>query len=222
MAEFSIHMSQAKHNESLAEFLLDKPYFDWSITACFYAAIHFVEARLFCDSEDESNKHSETSIPIDDNGKFKYSSHTWRAIQISDRYSRDTWKAFRSLKEASETARYLSHYVDRKTANAVFEVTPSFNIFTKRNSEFSLNQDLASIKKELKLELLEFLFSLEMDKTDWVKAGLIKDKIIQNFITKEEIVGQTQSSLRRYLSREQVRFLEQHLNKKGLSLNQET
>lgn len=221
MADLSIHLLQAEHNEKLAQFLLDKPFFDWAITACFYAAIHLFEARLFFDSADVSNKHSESSIPVDANGEFKYSSHSWRAKQIFDHYSQKTWKAFRSLKEASETARYLSHYVDIKSKAVAFERVPSFNIFKVENAKFALEKDLAEMKNELKISLLEFLQSLNMAAADPLRANLISDKLMRNFINREGLLNETKDSLRRCLSKEEVDFLIQHLSLKGLSLKAE-
>lgn len=40
MADYRVHLSQAKHNEEVARKLVkEPPYHDWGITAGFYAAI---------------------------------------------------------------------------------------------------------------------------------------------------------------------------------------
>lgn len=222
MAEFLVHVSQAYHNEKVGKFLLgeDKSFYDWTITACFYSAIHFIEARLFCDSTDTKNRHSETSMPVENDGKFKYSPHSWRAKFVFENYSQNTWKSFRSLKEASETARYLSHYADKTPESATFETVPSFNLFTIENAKFALEKDLASIKHELKISLIEFLFDLGLEKTDWLKSAVITPKIIRNFETGDKFLDETKDSLRRCLSKEEIEFIEQHLIKKGLSFKQ--
>ncbi|MDD5427866.1 MAG: hypothetical protein PHI58_01340 [Candidatus Omnitrophica bacterium] len=217
MANFTTHISQARHNEKLAQFLLDKPFFDWSITISFYAAIHFFEARLYADASDITNKHSESSMPLEPNGDSKYSAHSWRARQIQDHYPREAWRSFRSLKEASETARYLSH-IDIKTAVPRFEIAPSFNIFNVNNAKFSTQQDLPTFKSALKIDLAEFLYTLDLVSINPIKAAFISDKILDNFNTKEALLKQTKDSLRKCMTKEDVDVLEQGLSKKGLSL----
>jgi len=220
MADFPVHIAQAQHNEGLAIFLLDKPFFDWSITACFYSAIHFFEARLFFDANDNSNKHSESSIPAGLDGKFKYSSHSWRAKQIQESYPREAWKAFRSLKEASETARYLSHYINIKEKTVHFEKVPSFDIFRIENSKFAVEKDLSSFKNALKIELLEFLYSLDIITANPIQGPFIVDKILLNFNNKENFLSQTKESLREYLSKENADLLVNQLSLKGHSLKE--
>jgi hypothetical protein len=54
------HFSQAAHNESTALLLLQHRYFDWAITAFFYAALHLVEAILA-----QSGEHSRNHVARD-------------------------------------------------------------------------------------------------------------------------------------------------------------
>ncbi len=49
------HLSQARHNESVALFLLQHNYPDWAVTAFFYAALHYVEAVLAQDNRHSAN-----------------------------------------------------------------------------------------------------------------------------------------------------------------------
>ena len=55
-------------------------------------------------------RHSETSIPLNDKGEWKYTPHRWRERLVQDHFSRSTWISFGNLREASELARYLSYY----------------------------------------------------------------------------------------------------------------
>lgn len=220
MAEFSVHLSQANHNEGVAKFLLDKPFFDWSITACFYSAIHFFEARLFIDSADEDQKHSETSIPVDAAGRAEFSVHRWRERMVQDKFSRKAWISFRNLRESSEIARYLSYYP--KTGGIAFQSAPSFSIFTVENAKFSLEKDLPNIKEELKISLSQFIYDLEMEKTDWLRGKLVSGKVLNNFMSKEALLSETKDSLRRCLTKEDIDFLDEHIRKKGLSLREDS
>jgi len=217
MAEFLVHLSQAKHNESMAEFLLDKPYYDWAITGCFYSAIHYFEARLFIEFAENDKKHSETSIPLDEKGEWIYTTHRWRERLVQDHFSRATWISFRNLREASELARYLSYYPKR--SRVVFKEIPSYEIFQPKNAQNSVKKDLQDIKKGFRIELGEFLYGLEMEKSSWLKASLVIHKLLDNFSSKEEILQQGKSALVECLSNDEIDFFEQHLKLKGYQLN---
>lgn len=105
MADYHVHLAQAEHNRQLAEKLLGEPlYHDWAITAAFYAAVHYFEQWLFSEPE----KHTETSIPVDTKGRLRYTAHAWREKIIQNKLSKDAFRSFRKLRDASETARYLS------------------------------------------------------------------------------------------------------------------
>lgn len=105
MADRHVHLSQAEHNKKLARKLVNEPpYHDWGITASFYSAIHYFECWLY----DKSEKHTETSIPVGRDGKFNMSPHAWREKLIHNHLSEEAFKKFRKLRDASETARYLT------------------------------------------------------------------------------------------------------------------
>ena len=58
------HLQQAIHNEEAANILLREVVFnDWAITALFYAAVHYVEAKVF-EKKFEGYEHS-PKIPTD-------------------------------------------------------------------------------------------------------------------------------------------------------------
>lgn len=105
MAGPEVHRSQAEHNKATAKKLLEQqPHHDWAITAAFYAAIHYFECWLF----KKYGEHTETTIPINPDGKLEYTAHGWREQLIKTHLSRKAFTSFRKLRSASETARYLS------------------------------------------------------------------------------------------------------------------
>jgi len=215
MAECAVHLAQADHNEGMARFLLDKPFFDWSITAAFYSAIHFFEARLFVEFADPNEKHTETSIPVDSEGKLKFTPHSWREQLIRTRYSKETWKCFRSLRESSQTARYLSNM--NRDARA-FSLKPAFSVFSEKNARFSVENDLTSVKRELKIDLVGFIHSLEIDKADPIRGALIVGKLLDNFGTRAELLNETKDSLRQIFSKSDIDLLQAQLAKIETSL----
>jgi glucose-6-phosphate isomerase len=115
MAEFLVHILQAEHNESLADYLIGiDPYHDWVITVSFYSAIHYFKARLFIINNDSNNKHSDTSMPQN----YNKSPHSWREDLIHKSFSERIWKSFRKLRTQSEIARYLTSSLDSNLQNS--------------------------------------------------------------------------------------------------------
>lgn len=204
MAEFSIHIVQAEHNKSLVKYLLNGPYYDWAITACFYSAIHYFEARLFLLFSNRADKHSDTSIPLDNLGNLKYSNHTWREILIQ-KHLRNVYRSYRKLKENSETARYL-------TLSSGAHIQPSYNYFQVQDAKNSL-KILESLEEGLNIELAKFLYELNMDKSDQMKAFWLINKVLQNFSSEKDILDK--SKLKKFLSNTEITFLENHLASKG-------
>jgi len=202
MAEFKVHISQAKHNESLASFLIDidKSYNDWAITVCFYSAIHYFEARLFIMKAIINERHSDTSVPLDDEGKQKYSVHRWREELIQDNFPQDIWKSYRKLRLDSELARYLT-YPPSETEQ------PSYRYFQPSHSKKSL-KNLENIKSGFNTELAEFLYDLGMDKSDQLQTIMIINKILGKLSTVQEVQDKTNLG---FLSRNELKFLEDHL-----------
>lgn len=145
MADKSVHLSQAKHNEETANKLVNEPpYHDWGITAAFYAAIHYLEFWLFYRPE----KHTETSIPTDRlTGQWQYSPHTWREKIVERDFTRDAFKSFRELRDASETARYLS--LSRRPPR--WTAIPAPDHFQIEDAQDMVKECLETLKKELNI-----------------------------------------------------------------------
>ena len=148
MADYSVHLSQAKHNEELAKKLvLESPFHDWGITAAFYASIHYIECWLFTRSE----KHTETSIPVGSDGRFKYSPHSWREKIAEKNFTEKAWKSFRKLRDASETARYLSLVRIAPQQKPQWLGKPAPEHFSPDSAKRLVETDLSVIRNELKI-----------------------------------------------------------------------
>lgn len=144
MADKSVHLSQAKHNEETANKLANEPpYHDWGITAAFYAAIHYLEFWLFFRKE----KHTETSIPIYPDGKWQFSPHAWREKIAERNFTKKAFNGFRELREASETARYLSLYRNPPP----WLSTPATDHFKPEDAQDMVKECLDTLKKELNI-----------------------------------------------------------------------
>ncbi len=127
MAGYSDHRDQAQHNEELCKIFVNAKnadllnrYYDWLVTITFYAAIHYVEADFFMDSDIE---HTETSKPS------KTSEHTHRQNLVRRKYGKKCWNSYRKLRNASRIARYLkltevgiaTNHIELKDAKNFFE-----------------------------------------------------------------------------------------------------
>jgi hypothetical protein len=146
MADYSVHLSQAQHNEQLANKLIQEPpYHDWAITAAFYASIHYIECWLF----EQKEKHTETSIPVGDDGKFQYTPHAWREKIVERKLNKNAFKSFRKLRESSETARYLSLYRISSGITPKWLDKPASNYFSPKDASDIVNRDLAILRQEV-------------------------------------------------------------------------
>jgi len=141
MANSSVHLSQARHNEEVADRLIsDPPYHDWAITAGFYAAIHYFESWLF----NKPEQHSETSRPKNPNGSLP-SVHAWRLHLIQQKLTPEAFKSYEKLKVSSENARYLDF------PNALANFT-AFDYFTPTEAEKLVRKNLGVFKGELNIQ----------------------------------------------------------------------
>lgn len=152
MADFEVHYSQADHNRKLANKLIcEPPYHDWGITAAFYSAIHYFECWLYQEETEKSKKHTETSIPKGNNDKLICSPHSWREKLIEKKLSKNAFKAFRKLREASETARYLSLYGVSRASGQNWLNIPASEYISTQVARRLFNSDLTIFIQELGL-----------------------------------------------------------------------
>lgn len=92
MSDKKSHLDRAERNEKLAS-VLAAPYWDWAVTATFYAAVHYVEAYFA------------TKIPPLHSGN-----HPERNNHIQDDAILKTcWRDYREMKNQAVNARYYPH-----------------------------------------------------------------------------------------------------------------
>jgi len=138
MADYQVHISQAEHNEETANMLVhNPPHHDWGITAAFYAAIHYVESWLF-NNKNGTKKHSETSVPLYNNGTRMYSFHTWRERLVKNNFGKNAWKSYMMLRNESNNARYL-----------INTGMPAPKYYSPKDAEDMILKDLAILKQEV-------------------------------------------------------------------------
>ena len=133
--------------------LANKEYSDWAITACFYAAIHYVEARFFLQHARWKEKHSETSMPTDRLGD-RHSKHAWRLKRIVK--LKQAHKVLVKLRDKSEIARYMVHH-----DSGEFTPIPAHEIFESQDV-CGLLRDLELLKTAMKVEMIHFVFELDI------------------------------------------------------------
>jgi hypothetical protein len=86
------HKQRAEHNEFLRD-ELDNPFWDWAVSATFYAAVHYVEAYL-----------AKCNPPVHSRNHDYRDSHILRDAKI-----RIIYDDYKLLKTESHDARYLPH-----------------------------------------------------------------------------------------------------------------
>jgi hypothetical protein len=127
MGSQASHISQAKHNESLATRLNDgmMEYKDWILITLFYSAVHYVES-VRATKGDHSANHAERSNFIRDSYKS----------------NRNFRNAYKSLKDGAWEARYLHDDVSR---------TDCAKDYYDESDVHGLLADLAFVKTILKV-----------------------------------------------------------------------
>jgi hypothetical protein len=149
MADYRVHLSQAKHNEEVAlKLVKELPYHDWGITAAFYSAIHYLECWIF----NRKEKHTETSIPVGEDGKFLYTPHAWREKIVERNLSKEAFKGFRKLRDASETARYLSLYRVHPGMTPGWIDMPASDYFRPEDARSLVEKSLRTLILELEIK----------------------------------------------------------------------
>jgi hypothetical protein len=152
VATWDVHLHQARHNTKLSDFLVGATqgveFCDWAITTAFYSAVHSVEALVYFETE----RHCETSIPLDPaTGRQQCTPHTWREKVVENRFGRDLWIAYRHLREASESVRYLSN------RSAAFLKVPAVQEYPLPKVKILLQASFARIRIWSRLCILEDL-----------------------------------------------------------------
>lgn len=104
------HLKQAKHNENFAKTLCDgEGPFDWSITAAFYSALHYVDSWL---------RREKNVNPVALARRNDESPHRWRSNLVEQHCDFGTQVSYSTLRQQSELARYLSSRENALTKSA--------------------------------------------------------------------------------------------------------
>lgn len=124
MPTFDQHIRQALSNVEFVKFLAQSPegFSDWSITGCFYSAVHFAEAVINRESsvacrlangeciEGRDVGHSSDPKGIDFKSNRPQKSNHWYREQIislnRDYFGDDFERAYKSLYQLSHQSRY--------------------------------------------------------------------------------------------------------------------
>jgi len=185
MADFATHLIQADHNTEVAKKLSKEPPFhDWAVTASFYAAIHLFEAWLFHRPE----KHAETSIPRDANGRMEVSVHSWRERLIERNLSKAHFQAFRLLRDSSETARYLTLYRMGSSGSPSWISMGAWDYLKPSDVKDMVEEDLRDLREGLKTDLAEFLYKLDLERRLGASFLMFFDKLISDYPNKDSFL----------------------------------
>ncbi|MGL5063473.1 MAG: hypothetical protein ACRC62_26115 [Microcoleus sp.] len=126
------HREQAKYNEEAALSIRDNSP-DWAVTMCFYSALHCVAAYAQLQGDDLKQKYPGYDKPHE--RLFDYVRDLAAARQ-----DRDLVMAYKNLKKASQTARYLTgiemnsrdYYKSRHKKNEVDKSFDNLEIVKQR------------------------------------------------------------------------------------------
>lgn len=97
MPDFKDHIYQAKNNLEVLEFVnTSGKYYDWQVTLCFYAALHFVNAHLAQCNNSHYRTHMQVDQAINPNILLSVS-----------KLDEDTYVVYTSLFKLSKRSRYM-------------------------------------------------------------------------------------------------------------------
>ena len=137
MADQSIHLQQARHNQNLAKKLAKDKVRDWSVTCAFYSTLHYFEAVFIADPKvgHTEDKYNFLRLNTPDYLKDK-SLHSFRDFLVDKTFPKVRSK-LAQLRYMSESVRYLE-----KSSNKC-----GFDFINERTVKKAL-QDLDDIKSE--------------------------------------------------------------------------
>lgn len=119
MPSFSEHIGQAKHNLKFIEELNRNVtnFWDWQVTACFYVAVHVINAHLAKELDIHYRKHTEVFNAIN-----PFNPTARAAIR------KEEYLAFKTLNNLSRRSRYLiSDDMRDRSANVHFTQKKHFD-----------------------------------------------------------------------------------------------
>ena len=94
MADLKAHLTQVANNKALLRQLDPRRFPDWSITVCFYIAVHYVEAYFYrCHTTQHTFSHQKRRSEL---SKTLFHDFNFR-------------RSYRDLEDLSRKARYLMH-----------------------------------------------------------------------------------------------------------------
>lgn len=132
------HTSQAEHNERLCGLLMgDMIYRDWVVTAAFYSALHYIDGYL---ATLTPPIHPDSNIPMDVQGRQRYTPHAWRSRLVFQYLGRDCYKSYKKLKDDSFVSRYLTKGMGAWISQAAHDY------FSTSHVEARVNNDLQAVK----------------------------------------------------------------------------
>ena len=93
MPPIRAHLHQARHNQAFLDELDRRAYPDWFVTACFYRALHLLDAYL-------------ASVSVVDVGNHEERQRHLNNLLRQALGFRPAWNRYRALRDLSEGARY--------------------------------------------------------------------------------------------------------------------
>jgi hypothetical protein len=133
MASEQSHREQAEYNEEAAHSIRDTSP-DWAVTMCFYAALHWVEWYAKVQGHDLERQYPNYPAPHDRLLAYVFD-------MARNRQDKDLNKAYQDLKNASQTARYLT---DIRTNSRIH-----YSRHNPKGVDYSFN-NLEIVKQRLK------------------------------------------------------------------------
>jgi len=132
-------LRQAEHNQEFAKSLDQQQnlkFWDWLITAAFYAAVHYVEAFFFTVNAIGHTEKAHSQNP-----------HKFRQHNVKEYLGIDCWKSYRKLQDASYNVRYLA------LATSKHKLGTATSYYKRKDASTFLVVDLKKIQETVTKKL---------------------------------------------------------------------
>ncbi|MDP3431910.1 MAG: hypothetical protein Q8T04_02955 [Bacteroidota bacterium] len=162
MASYREHILQAQNNLAFLKGIsanLDRPYWDWCVTTCFYVGVHLVNSHIAIKGDLHYRRHDEVSEAISPYNQLSLA-------KVPD----EVYTAYRHLQNLSRRSRYL---ISEKMGNRGEDAFLTFDKHFQR----------ALRSLDVLLDYITSQYLEPFDKTE-VDCGIHKNIVLNNFSLK--------------------------------------
>jgi len=135
MPDSATHEERAKRNiEFLKSFYPSKKHPDWTVTVCFYTAVHIIERAIYASAGTLKFKRKSITALHSDDLQYPVGRHEKRRLIVIENFS-EISRPYTKLYSQSKTARYLKFEIPHERIGPL-SIDPLNQIIEWSNNNF--------------------------------------------------------------------------------------